>query len=130
MVKEGDKERRKSATRTIKATVSLRIDLKNGRVGPGKVRLLEQIVAQGSIAAAGRTLGMSYRRAWELIDELNKCFRAPVVRAQTGGKHGGGTVVTTLGLALVAHYREMESKAESALGPHLRELARGAAPRR
>jgi molybdate transport system regulatory protein len=114
----------------IKATVSLRIDLQDGRVGPGKVLLLERIAEQGSIAAAGRALGMSYRRAWELVDELNKCFGSPVVRAQTGGKRGGGTVVTEVGLALVAHYREMESKAVSALEPHLRALARKTRPRR
>jgi molybdate transport system regulatory protein len=104
--------------------VSLRIDLQNGRVGPGKVLLLERIVDRGSIAAAGRTLGMSYRRAWELIDELNKCLGAPVVRAQTGGKRGGGTVVTELGLALLAHYREIESKVAALSKPHLQKLVR------
>ena len=122
------KGRQKDSTRRLRprvaATITLRIDLQNGRVGPGKVLLLERIVEHGSIAAAGRTLGMSYRRAWELIDELNTCFGAPVVRARTGGKHGGGAIVTALGLAVMAHYRGLESKVELVSRPHLRKLAR------
>src|SRR6478735_7544538 len=63
-------------------------------VGPGKVDLLEAIDATGSISAAARSLGMSYRRAWLLVDTMNRCFRAPVVAAEAGGKRGGGTHLT------------------------------------
>src|SRR3954470_9790528 len=73
------------------ASLSIRIDLgPNVRVGPGKIRLLELIAEHGSISAAGRALGMSYRRAWLLVDELNHLFAEPVVAGQIGGRSGGG----------------------------------------
>jgi len=93
-------------------------------VGPGKIRLLELIDSSGSIAAAGRDMGMSYRRAWLLIDEVNRCFRRPVVEKRTGGNHGGGAVLTPFGQALVKHYRAIETKAATAAAPHLRALHR------
>ncbi len=93
-------------------------------VGPGKIRLLELIKSSGSIAAAGRDMGMSYRRAWLLIDEVNRCFRKPVVEKRTGGSHGGGAALTPFGQALVTHYRAIETKAASAAAPHLRALHR------
>ncbi len=88
------------------ASLSIRIDIAPGlRIGPGKVQLLEMIAEHGSISAAGRALGMSYRRAWMLIEEMNKGFGQPVVDAQIGGKAGGGARLSSLGADLVAHYR-------------------------
>jgi molybdate transport system regulatory protein len=102
--------------------LSLRIDLPHGRVGPGKIALLETIDREGSISAAGRALGMSYRRAWELVDALNKIVGEPVVATSPGGSHGGGAQVTDAGRALVADYRMIERKARRAAQPHLAAL--------
>ena len=107
------------------ARLSLRIDVANGsRIGPGKIALLEQIAALGSISAGGRALDMSYRRAWKLIDELNRIFGAAVVETATGGKHGGGAALTPLGASVVARYRAIERAAERAAEPHLKALAK------
>ena len=105
------------------ARLTLRIDLgPDQAIGPGKIRLLEAIAATGSISQAGRALGMSYRRAWLLVDDLNHCFRAPVVAAQTGGTRGGGSALTRFGADLVAHYRALERAAHRAGERHLRTL--------
>ena len=77
--------------------LTLRIDFDQDRaIGPGKIKLLELIDSLGSIAAAGRQMGMSYRRAWLLVDSVNHCFRQPVVASQAGGTHGGGASLTEL----------------------------------
>src|SRR5262249_56631617 len=94
----------------------------NGAVGPGKIRLWEAIDRGGSISEAGRALGMSYRRAWLLIDDVNRCFRDPVVTTQPGGKSGGGATLTSFGRKLVASYRAIESDATSAAESRLRDL--------
>jgi molybdate transport system regulatory protein len=105
------------------AELSIRIDFGPGRrVGPGKIALLEQIAMQGSIAAGGRALGMSYRRAWQLVDDINGIFATPVVAARTGGRAGGGAGLTPLGLALVAHYRSIEKAAAEAAQAQLQAL--------
>lgn len=105
------------------ATMSIRIDLApDVRLGPGKVRLLESIAEHGSISAAGRALAMSYRRAWLLVDELNRSFVEPVVAAQPGGRSGGGATLTPFGGRLVACYREIERDAASAAAERLAEL--------
>jgi molybdate transport system regulatory protein len=103
--------------------VSIRIDLDTeARIGPGKIQLLENIRACGSISAAGRAMSMSYRRAWALVDEMNRlCGRAAVER-QVGGKNGGGAILTPFGLSLVAHYRKIERSAVSAAHKELLEL--------
>jgi molybdate transport system regulatory protein len=102
------------------AKLSIRIDLDpSGAVGPGKIRLLESIGATGSISAAGRSMKMSYRRAWLLIDDLNRLFKHPVVATRLGGAAGGGAELTPFGKRLVRHYRDMESEAHAALKPHL-----------
>ena len=89
--------------------MTIRLDLPNGhRIGPGKIRLLEAIAATGSISAAGRSLGMSYRRAWLLVDEINRAFTQPAVAGQTGGSGGGGTALTDWGRELVELYRGLE----------------------
>ncbi|QGY02472.1 LysR family transcriptional regulator [Methylobacterium mesophilicum SR1.6/6] len=106
------------------ARLSIRIDLEPGnRVGPGKVQLLEMIAQHGSISAAGRALGMSYRRAWLLIEDLNKGFGQLVVEAQIGGKAGGGARLSAFGADLVAHYRAIERAAELAAAPFLARIA-------
>ncbi len=105
------------------AQLSLRIDFgQDQRVGPGKIALLEQIAALGSISAGGRAMNMSYRRAWELIDELNTIFGQPVVDSKTGGRKGGGATLTPLGLSLISRYRAMERAATAAAEAHLRAL--------
>ncbi len=93
-----------------------------GRVGPGKIDLLEQIEELGSISAAARTMGMSYRRAWELVDELARSFGRPVVTTQMGGSGGGGALLTPLGRDLVVQYRAIERKAQRAARQHLARL--------
>jgi len=80
-------------------------------LGPGKVELIEGIAELGSIAAAGRRMGMSYRRAWMLVATMNRCFRRPVVEATKGGIHGGGARVTPFGLMVLAQYHELEGHA-------------------
>ncbi len=103
--------------------LSIRVDFgPEHRIGPGKVQLLEQIAALGSIAAGGRALGMSYRRAWELIEELNEIFGRPVVEPRSGGRKGGGAAITPLGLNLISRYRAMERAALVATESHLRAL--------
>jgi len=107
-----------SATR-----LTLRVDFGPGRsIGPGKVRLLEAIDRTGSISQAGRSLGMSYRRAWLLIDDMNRCFRHAVVNAKPGGSQGGGAVLTQFGAELVRDYRAIETAAEIAAKKRLRGL--------
>ncbi len=105
------------------ASLSLRIDLDpGGRIGPGKIELLEKIAAFGSISAAGRAMEMSYRRAWELVDEINAIFGKPVVESQAGGRRGGGARLTALGLALVTRFRAVERAAAEAAAEHLAAL--------
>ena len=95
--------------------LTVRVDFGAQRAfGPGKVRLLEAIGAAGSISRAGRTLGMSYRRAWLLVDELNQLFTEPVVSAHHGGAKGGGAQLTDQGRRVVALYRGAEAKMRAA----------------
>ena len=104
-------------------TLSLRIDLDDeGRIGPGKIRLLENIQQFGSISAAGRAMDMSYKRAWDLVDEINRICNQPAVERQTGGKNGGGAALTPFGLSLVARYRKIERDAASAVRKDLQAL--------
>jgi len=105
--------------------LTLRIDLGPGQsVGPGKIRLLEAVAESGSISSAGRELGMSYRRAWMLIEQMNLAFRRKVVTTQLGGTHGGGAVLTPFGRELVKRYRVIEGKATTAAKAHIAFLAR------
>ena len=83
-------------------------------IGPGKVDLLEAIGETGSITSAARSLGMSYRRAWLLIDTMNRCFKAPIIEAEAGGRRGGGTRLTADGREVIRLYRAMERKAAKA----------------
>ena len=94
-----------------------------GQIGPGKIRLLQGIAAHRSITAAARATGMSYRRAWLLVDQMNKTFRAPVVQTYTGGNTRGGAKLTPLGEDIVAHYQELLDQAQSRSAGKLDELA-------
>jgi molybdate transport system regulatory protein len=103
--------------------LTLRIDFDEHRaIGPGKIKLLELIDTLGSISGAGRRMGMSYRRAWLLVDSLNRCFREPLVASHVGGAHGGGAALTAAGLAIVRHYRAVEAAARAAGAADLEAL--------
>lgn len=93
----------------------VRVDLgPHGRLGPGKMLLLDHIDQLGSISAAGRAMSMSYRQAWDLVDQLNRAFTEPVVASQTGGKSGGGAHLTDFGRALAGHYRRIAAETQRA----------------
>lgn len=91
-------------------------------IGPGKADLLEAIERNGSISAAARAMGMSYKRAWDLVDTMNHSFREPLVATATGGSHGGGAQVTELGYEILRRYRDMEAKANQAVSVEIGEL--------
>ena len=100
---------------TSKSTSPIRVRLifHGGRaLGPGKADMLEGIAELGSIAAAGRALSMSYKRAWQLVDDLNKSFAAPLVRATKGGGRGGGAELTAEGKQVLKLYRAVERKTQ------------------
>ena len=107
----------------------IRILLATGEpFGPGKAELLEAIRDSGSIAAAGRRMGMSYQRAWDLVAAMNAHFREPVVAAAKGGARGGGTALTPFGVEILAAYREIEALAAEATAERLDWLRRQLAP--
>jgi molybdate transport system regulatory protein len=97
-------------------------------LGPGKAQLLEAVAAHGSISAAARSMGMAYRHAWVLIDDLNRCFGVPAVETRTGGSGRGGARLTPFGAELVRRFRAMERRARRAVTADLVALER-AAPR-
>src|SRR5689334_21952254 len=95
-----------------KIRLNIRVDLSGGRsVGPGKIALLEAIEKKGSLSEAARALEMSYRRAWLLLDDLNKSFDESVVTTAVGGNQGGGAVLTPFGRELIRQYRGFERDA-------------------
>lgn len=101
--------------------IFIRFDLDSGpRVGPGKIALLEAIAETGSISAGARKMGMSYRKAWLLIDAFNNTFREPVISTETGGEQGGGATLTPTGNEVLRLFREMEQKAIAATEPSRR----------
>ena len=93
-------------------------------MGPGKAELVERIATTGSISAAARAMGMSYRRAWHLVQALNKDYRERVVTTAAGGTRGGGARVTPFGARLVAEFRAMEEKASEAIAGDLKRFER------
>ena len=110
--------------------LSIRVDLASGaRIGPGKVAVLEEIARSGSISAAGRALRISYRRTWELVEDLNATLGAPVVQTAAGGSGGGGASLTELGQAVVSRYRAIEEECAVAARKHLTALQRAARSR-
>lgn len=107
----------------------LRLDLGPGvSLGPGKAELLRGIAETGSISAAGRRIGMSYKRAWQLVDALNRHFPSPLVNASRGGAHGGGAMLTPLGAEVLAAHQALHEHAAAALGQELAQLAEKLAP--
>jgi molybdate transport system regulatory protein len=114
-------------------SIRLRIDLSpDSALGPGKIALLEHIEATGSLSQAARELGMSYRRAWLLLDDVNRMFTEPATTASVGGSGGGGARLTDLGRAIVKAYREIEDAAEKAASARIAwlESCRRKSPRR
>ena len=96
--------------------ISLRINLGTRPIfGHGKAKLLDEISANGSISAAARKIGMSYRRAWLLTDAMNKDFKLPLIESSLGGKGGGGAKLTEEGIRVLKLFRNMESKAQKSL---------------
>jgi len=93
-------------------------------MGPGKAELIARIGQTGSISAAARAMGMSYRRAWQLVEALNAAYREPVVTTAVGGPSGGGARVTAFGKHLVVLFRAMEDKASAAIAADLRRFDR------
>lgn len=93
-------------------------------MGPGKADLLQAIERTGSISAAARNLGMSYRRAWLLVDTMNQCFKTPVVETLTGGQRGGGARVTELGHDVLTRYLAMNAKAAASVRKDLAAFSR------
>lgn len=107
-----------------KAFIRPRVLLPNGEaIGPGKADLLEAIDERGSIAAAGRRLGMSYKRAWSLVERLNDSFTRPVVETSKGGTSRGGASLTATGRRVLQAYREAESIANEGAKQQLADLA-------
>jgi molybdate transport system regulatory protein len=105
--------------------LSIRIDLASGaRIGPGKVAVLEEIARSGSISAAGRALHMSYRRTWELVEDLNRSLGTPVVATSAGGSGGGGAYLTAAGKTIIERYRAIEVETAQAVRAHLHALSR------
>jgi len=105
-------------------TIRLRIDLSpESALGPGKISLLEHIESTGSLSKAARELGMSYRRAWLLLDDINGMFSDPATTASVGGSGGGGARLTDLGREIVKAYREIEEAAEKAASSRIEWLA-------
>lgn len=94
-------------------------------MGPGKADLLDAIRAHGSISAAGRAMDMSYRRAWLLVDTMNRCWKEALVATAPGVAHGGGARLTAFGETVLGHYRALQARLDgSASGPDRAALAK------
>jgi len=103
--------------------LSIRIDLSGGdRIGPGKITLLEAIRDAGSISGGARKVGMSYRRAWLLVEQINAALKAPAVTGASGGRRGGGAEVTAIGHDIIKIYRGIESAARKAAASEFRAV--------
>lgn len=110
---------------TLPPDTRLRLRLHFGQrllLGPGKADLMEGIRDTGSIAAAGRRMGMSYKRAWSLVEELNAAFRDPLVTSARGGKGVGGAHLTETGAEVLARFRRIEAAAMAAAAPEMAAL--------
>lgn len=117
----------KQAASRSRAEVRFRMRIRSGdtvALGPGKVDLLEAVQEHGSISAAARSLGMSYRRAWLLIDELNRSLKSPATISEQGGQSGGGCALTPVGENIVRLYREVESEAQAACAAQIAALTK------
>ena len=106
-------------------TLRLRLHVHLGdehSLGPGKVELLEKVRKLGSISAAARSMGMAYRHAWDLIDDLERCFRKAAIETASGGRAGGGARLTPFGEELIRRFRAMERAANAGMAKELRAL--------
>lgn len=104
----------------------LRLRLVLGRdiaIGPGKADLLAAVAATGSISAAGRSMGMSYKKAWYLLDTMNRCFREPLVEASKGGRGHGGASLTSMGREVLQRYRAIQVRASAAVSGEVAAFA-------
>lgn len=118
-----DTDRKKAKAAGARMRTHLRIMLDDEiAFGPGKADLLEAIRDTGSISAAGKQLGMSYRRAWLLVDSMNRCFRSPLVETAAGGVAGGGARLSQTGAAMVAQYRALEVAVAKITGKAFTEI--------
>jgi molybdate transport system regulatory protein len=114
---------RKKSSPAPLPSLSLRIDPDASRhIGPGKIQLLENIHSCGSISAAGRAMGMSYMRAWVMVQQLNRSCGCATVESQIGGENGGGATLTPFGFMIVARYRMIEHTVEGSVREELRGL--------
>ena len=105
--------------------LSIRIDLASGdRIGPGKIALLEAIRSNGSITGAAKSIGMSYRTAWLLVNAVNNALHKPAVVAEAGGRHGGGAIVTPVGEQVLRLYHAINAKARAAADDEIRALGK------
>lgn len=112
-----------SASEHYQVNLEIRVDFGGfGYLGPGKIALMDGISRHGSITAAAREMGMSYRRAWLLVDAINRIFREPLVETQMGGTGGGGARLTPLGREVVGRYRAIQSAAVAAAAADLSAL--------
>ena len=103
--------------------LSIRLDLITGdKIGPGKIELLEAIRETGSISAGARKVGMSYRRAWLLVEQINTALQEPAVTGVTGGRQGGGAVVTPVGERIIKIYRSIETAARKSVAGEFRAV--------
>lgn len=103
--------------------IKIRIDMgKQTALGPGKAELLELIIETGSIAAAAKRMRMSYRRAWELVGAMNRCFVEPVVVMSAGGAHGGGATVTAFGRSMLQAYRSLVARLHSGAADEIAQI--------
>jgi molybdate transport system regulatory protein len=115
--------RRSRAAQRSATNLFVRVDLAGGlRIGPGKNAPLEAIRSTGSISAAARAIGMSYRWAWLLVDEINHGAKAPAVTAAPGGRRGGRAIVTPTGESIINLYHAIEAQARSAGGREIQAL--------
>ena len=122
------RSRKRSEAASASDRLSIRLDLASGaRIGPGKIAVLEEIGRSGSISAAGRVLRMSYRRTWELVEDLNRSLGTPVVETAAGGSGGGGAVLTQAGKTVIERYRAIEMDTALAARKHLLALNRACA---
>src|ERR1700741_62657 len=99
------------------AILKLKVQLYCGEeiaMGPGKADLLDAIRRCGSISGAGRAMDMSYRRAWLLVDAMNRCWREPLVETSPGSAHGGGARVSAFGESVLARYRALQASIDKA----------------
>ena len=116
------------ASRPHPARLKLRIEFERGHLGPGKIELLENIVAKGSLAAAAREMGMSYKRAWELLAATNDIFDEPVAVSHPGRNIEGGTRLTPFGERVIRLYRAAQRKAAECTVAVLDELSKAGRP--